>query len=347
MKRLILFAVLLNVVLLPACFAQTDQMTVQENRAEALKLVEKYTNALDSTLSFVEHYEKSTDFSYRHYGGRRQDRGKLLERGQVRHDDQRVYRQVYHWGRLGGKDYPEDMPDYGCNIVDGKGGTRYQNNRSPGSTGRARRWSERIKVNLSRLFGISYIVGYVGSDERLDAILRTAYRISVRETTENVGGSWCFVIDADTKCGRYTVWLDPEHGFHPARVRRKAGRGDYTHSRLMSEGQTALTYVDTVRFEKVDDIWVPMEAYAGCDRRMPSGDFVKEDYHYKRTQIVLNPDHDKLGSFADPILEDPSNDPELINGTRFEIDIDGRTTEPTWQNGKLIDDNGREVDLGK
>jgi len=93
-----------------------------------------------------------------------------------------------------------------------------------------------------------------------------------------------------------------------------------------------------------------MEAYAGCDRMMPSGDFVKEDYHYKRTQIILNPDHDKLGSFADPILEDPSNDPELVNGTRVAIDIDGRddrALEYTWQDGKLVDDNGVAVDMGK
>jgi hypothetical protein len=34
MKRLILFAMLLNVVLLPICFAQPDQITMQENRAK-------------------------------------------------------------------------------------------------------------------------------------------------------------------------------------------------------------------------------------------------------------------------------------------------------------------------
>jgi hypothetical protein len=325
-------------------------MTVQENRAEALKLVDKYTQALDSTLSFIDHYEQSTEFGYRVAGGR-QDKGKNFKRGQVRHDDQRIYKQEYKWGRSGRHDYHENMPDYGCSITDAKAKLSYWHDRwingpsnDPGAVSRGL-WGRPIKVNLSRSLGVSYIVGYVGSDERLDAILRKASRISVREATENVGGSECFVIDADTKCGQYTVWLDPDHGYHPARVRREAGRGDYTHGRLMSEGETALTYLDTVRFEKIDDVWVPMEANAGCDRRMPSGDFVKEDYHYKRTHIVLNPDHDKLGSFADPILEDPSNDPALVNGTRVEIDIDDRSKEYTWQDGKLVDDNAMVVDM--
>ena len=41
-------------------------------------------------------------------------------------------------------------------------------------------------MNLAGNFGVSYIVGYVGSDERLDAILRKAERISVRKTTKNI-----------------------------------------------------------------------------------------------------------------------------------------------------------------
>ena len=328
--------------------AQATGRAVAENMPSVSDLLERYTQALDSTLSFIEHYERSTEFGYHVTTGAR-DKGISFERGQVRHDDQRVYCQQYKWGRFGGRDLPKDRPHYRCNIVDGKGGKSYQNNRmlkSPGSHGRASRDSEYLKnVNLGGHFGVSYIVGYVGSDERLDTILRKAYRISVRATTENVGGSECFVIDADTKCGHYTVWLDPEHGYHPARVTRKAGDSDYTHGRKFTDfpGFTAFTYLDNVRFEKVADIWVPMEAYAGCDRRFVEGYFNKADHHYKRTQIILNPDHEKLGSFADPIFEDPSNDPQLINGTP--VTTDNIPIQYTWQDGKLIDENGMVADL--
>jgi len=324
-----------------------------ESMPSASDLLDRYTQALDSTLSFVEHYEKSVTFGYRHYNGQMQDSGIQFVRGQVRHDGQRLYLQQYRWGRAGGEDYPKDKPDYSLNILDDREKMAYQHDRvinNPRSSGTVQRRPTRTghKLNLGKYFGLSYIVGYVGSDERLDAILRKAYRISVRETTENVRGSKCFVIDADTKYGQYTVWLDPEHGYHPAKVRRWAKGGNYTHGRLLGQGETATTYLDTVRFEQVEDIWVPMEADDGCYRVMPSGDFVKEDYHYKRTQIMLNPDHDKLGSFADPLFEDPSNDPELRNGTRIKIgapETKHSWQKRTWQDGKLIDENGRAADM--
>lgn len=350
-KKLILLAVMFSAVAIGLCLAKPLRRTVRQRAIKALQLLNKYTQALDSTKSFIEHYEQSTEFSYQVAGT--QDEGKNFKRGQVRHDDQRIYFQQYTWGdyNIENKDMPEDKPHYNCNIVDGKKKMVYQNIRwinMPDSSGSAyRQPDQRTEYSLSGHFGISYIVGYIGSHERLDAILRKAARISVRERTENVRGSECFVIDADTKCGRYSVWLDPEHGFHPAKVRRRAKGGDYTRSHLMSKGETALTYLDTVRFEKVDGLWVPMEADSGCDKVTPQGYFVKEDYHYKRTQIILNPDHDKLGSFADPILEDPNNDPELVNGTRVEMMVDGRRIEYTWQDGKLVDANGREVNLEK
>jgi hypothetical protein len=337
--------------LVPTGSARTISHKIKTKRPTAFELLDKYTKALDSTFSFIDHYEKSTKFNnrFQHIQARRTNRGKKFERGQVRHDDQRFYYQSYTWGDVNPRlrDIPKDAAVYHCHIVDGKEKKTYQHYRTANLLGKAGRFPKVTpqKVVLSRHFGVSYIVGYIGSDERLDAILRKADNISVRKTTENVGGSECFVIDADTKCGRYSVWLDPEHGFHSVKVRRRAKGGGYTHSRLMSKGETALTYLDTVRFEKVDGLWVPMEADAGCDRIMPSGDFVKEDYHYKRTQIILNPNHDKLGSFADPIFEDPNNDPELENGTRVTINF--LPTRYTWQNGQVVDEKGQKVDLEK
>ncbi|MFH1716002.1 MAG: hypothetical protein ABIF19_01515 [Planctomycetota bacterium] len=249
------------------------------------------------------------------------------------------------------RDIPEDAPGYHCHIVDGKDKKTYQHIRtsnSPG-TGKAGRFPKVTphKVVLSRHGGVSYLVGYIGADERLDAVLRGADRISVRETTENVGGSDCWVIDAHTKYGRYSLWLDPEHGYHPAKVRQRAEEGEYQRRHLLSMGDVATAYVDNVRFEEVDGVWVPMEADVG-NYTIVGGSrehFMKEDIHFKRTKIILNPDHDKLGSFADPILEDPNNDPELVNGTRVRINF--LPTRYTWQDGQLVDEKGQKVDLEK
>ncbi len=186
------------------------------------------------------------------------------------------------------------------------------------------------------------MLGYIDSDERLDEVLRKANRISVRETTENVRGSECFVIDAHTKYGQYTVWLDPEHGYHPAKVRRKAREGEYTHRHIIPRGSIATGYLEVLQFEKVDDIWVPLEVNAGYHRTIGSPKYyMGEDKHYKRTQIILNPDHDQLGSFDDPILENPDNDPELRNGTLVEINF--LPTRYTWQDGQVVDEKGQVI----
>jgi hypothetical protein len=159
------------------------------------------------------------------------------------------------------------------------------------------------------------------------------------------------VVEADTKYGRYKLWLDPEHGYHLAKMRHSASgkEGNYYYERKMPERRTIKAYLDNVRFEKIDGIWVPVEADAGEDLRNqpPSSYFAFSiyDYHYKRTDIILNPDHDKLGSFANPIFEDPSNDPLLINGTR--VRLSGVAIRYIWQDGTLIDKDGNKVDMEK
>jgi hypothetical protein len=246
---------------------------------------------------------------------------------------------------------PKNSPYYHISIRDGREGLTYQNHGTPKmystrALGIHAGRPFRIDLIISRDYGISFIAGYISSDERLDTLLRRADAISLREATENIRGSECFVLDADTKYGQYTVWLDPEHGYHPAKVRHKSGEGDRWYSLTNPEGYTGFTYLDTVRFEKVDGIWVPMEADAGHDRKFADGRFEKQDIHYKRTNIILNPEHDKLGSFADPLFEDPSNDPELVNGMTVFLEDDANT-KYTWQGGKLIDENGRALDMDK
>jgi hypothetical protein len=67
--------------------------------------------------------------------------------------------------------------------------------------------------------------------------------------------------------------------------------------------------------------------------------FSDETTHYKRTKIVLNPDHDALGSFADP-MKNPALDPELVNGTIVYL---GSGQKNTWQDGTVVDPNGKVV----
>jgi hypothetical protein len=351
---------LLNLILLPVCIAQTDKVlsgrellrAVQgkdgragqpgsTRRPTAIELIDKYTQALDSTESFISDYEKTTQGS----GGAGGDSftEKFSSRGQLRYDKQRIYKYEYRWGNWASLTFTEDKPHYIISVVNSE--MNYQNIKGGDRRGKVfrRPRPQDLNITLAAHFGVSYIAGYIGSyDDRLDAILRKADHVSVRKRTDRFRGSKCFVIEADTKYGRYTIWLDSEHGFHPAKVLYKSGEGDHCYYHLLAKGDTAYEYLINVRFEKIDGLWVSMEADSGQDIRGAKGVFSKNKWHYKRTKIVLNPDHDKLGSFNDP-LEDPNNDPELTNGAR--VRLNSLKTKFTWQDGKVVDGQGRKVDL--
>jgi len=123
-------------------------------------------------------------------------------------------------------------------------------------------------------------------------------------------------------------------------VRQRAKEGDeYYDKGVLSKGHIRTAYLDNVRFEKIDGVWVPMKADRGYDKIYGHpGSFSKGVTHFKRTKIVLNPDHDKLGSFDNP-LENPDQDPELVNGTK--VRIVGDKARYTWQDGKLIPDKDK------
>jgi len=345
------FAIMVIVGLTAACMGAADIPSASE-------LIDKYTQALDSTSSFISHYERMGEYRghypanhpfYSMHGGKN-FRYKSFKRGMFKFKENKGdYHHQYAWGyfNTSNKDVPEDKPIYRVWITAKdfsyfhqvyKG--RYQS----GSATWGKSTRQRIKTPITSYVGISHLLGYVDSDERLDEVLRKANYISVRDKTEIIRGSACFVIDAHTKYGRYSLWLDPEHGFHPSKVRHRAKEGEYLHHRIIPKGCIATGYLDVLQFKQVDDIWVPVEVNAGYHRTIGSpAYYMDEDQHYKRTQIILNPDHDKLGSFADPLLEDPNNDPELVNGTRVKMMVDDRRTEYTWQDGKVIDKDGKVI----
>ena len=193
---------------------------------------------------------------------------------------------------------------------------------------------------------IGYFLGYMSAWRRLDEMLKGARSISVRPKPETIQGAVCYVLEANTRFGRFTLWLDSEHGFHPARIHGTVRVGDdigfpgNPHVITSREAITRDYSVDNVRFEKVDDVWVPVEADA--KRHVVLGNengFSDETTHYKRTKIVLNPDHAALASFADP-MKNPELDPELVNGSIVYLSSGQKNT---WQDGAVVDPKGKVV----
>ena len=94
------------------------------------------------------------------------------------------------------------------------------------------------------LMGIFY-----GDYERIDSVLRKADTISVRKETEQVGESDCFVIDANAGGGKYTVWIDPKHGYNIAKGRVQRENA-VPYGRPQWQVKNASNSIDNVTFKK-------------------------------------------------------------------------------------------------
>lgn len=310
-------------------------------------LLDKLSEALDSagSTSFIAKGESTQEHEYRFSKNYREpglrgvrDKGTCYRREEFRTDGERYHLRQYSWGHISSQDssVPEDRPIFYClNYAAENELYRHSVRINPGQPGGIVMIS---KLDSSRMSHMDYrLQGYVlPSHERADLILRRAESISVRPKTEKIGASECYVIDAKTDCGRVSLWIDPGRGYHLARAEIRATQGDLEDGRPLRAGQVLTIRLDGFRFEKVKGVWVPTELDMSSDLDYGGGSFTRSKTHYKRTGIVLNPDHDTLGSFDNP-LENPKNDPELKNGTFVRKD----GSRYIGQDGRLVPDESR------
>jgi hypothetical protein len=311
----------------------------------ATELLDKYTQALDSLRSTVFKAETTSEHDWRfsknwHEPGYRGKghKGTSYERMEIRTDGQRIHERTYQWGQMSNS-FPslsKEQPVYTCRNYANGALYRHSMQTFPGSQGGLVRLS---KTQSYRLGGIDRrLQGYVvQSNERVDSILSRAKSIAVRPKTERVGGSDCYVIDAETDCGKVSLWMDPGHGYHLAKAEARGTQGNLYFGKPLTEGQVISNRIEILRFEEVDGIWVPMEVSLSMENHYGPGSYSRKKAHYTRTEVVVNPDHDALGSFDNP-LENPKNDPELKNGTSVGKDA----SRYLWQDGKLIPDESRK-----
>ena len=182
--------------------------------------------------------------------------------------------------------------------------------------------------------GVGPFRGILRDDrERIDSILRQSGSLSVRPDLDQVGSVKCYVVDAVSRHGTYTVWFDPEHGYGIAKAIVHKGPEDLRWGRPRSYYTNSIVnstnVMQNVRFERVNGIWFPMEfewlINKEYEDRIQSG-----RTPYKVTYLDVNPDHNDLGSFSLDGLD-------IQEGTRIRI-ADAPEKPPriehTWQEGK-------------
>ena len=326
------------------------ECSAAESRPSVSELLDKYTQALDSTQSFISSWEYSGIGSCNIPSwGMRKNNARQYEEGEHRTDNKgRSYVKSFRWGHVSGSIVSRDKAVYVLSVVGSaftyrhnkhlgappdRSHLRYLEEGKPGwDTSYRKSWGYFDKNGK-----VNFFMGYMQTKARLDRILKKARRISLRPKPEKLRGFVCYVIEADTKRGEFKVWLDSEHGYHPAKIEVFVALGDDIGDpgspRIITkaDGITRQYAMSNVRFEKVDGVWVPMEADSRSHVALGSENgFSSGRSHFKRLKIVLNPDHDALGSFEDP-TKNLDLDPELQDGT---VLYTGEKGKSTWSRDK-------------
>ncbi len=263
-----------------------------------------------------------------------------------RYDGKRLKNIRNRWGDLyqDKMNVPETHRHYMSSLWDGINDYQYAHNENEPKHKNLRFTQGKIqggmkidyiyRTNLSRGNNYGTLIGYFyGDDDRVDKVLKIAEKISIRDKTENIGGFDCYIIDAITERGRYTLWLDPNHGYNIAKAFIQRNEGDRYYEINVEKKCKIEFMVEIVSFKKTGDVWVPMEADTRLNTNFSYGDFGEKQTHIKITDVIFNPDHDALGSF----LTD-----DIRNGTPVRIPgLDGISY--TWQDGKVVDKAGKVV----
>jgi len=314
----VLLLLLICVGLVPVWAAKFERAKAKQPHPTAFELMDKYAETQDKLKSFIIKSESSmeADNSFRIGIGKS---GRLCE---VRYDGNRAegnrVRLCEHlWGQVGKKFVPKDEPIYRSWLWDGVNYMRYTGT----SKEKAKDANHFGKVHpymsgageikngklTSRMYGTALLGFFSGSEERADIVLRQARSISVRDNTEKINAVECYVIEADTPGGQYKVWIDPNHGYNiaKAQVELSEGKNHLFYGKPFKKAGKKLSFsLQTVRFEKIDEIWVPVEANTQSHRIYNKGDFSKARTHTKLTEVILNPDHNMLGSFVPDDIPD-------------------------------------------
>jgi rhodanese-related sulfurtransferase len=164
---------------------------------------------------------------------------------------------------------------------------------------------------------VHWVWGYFPDEDsiRIDGFLRWCPTARVRPQTERIDDSDCYVLEADTRNAKYTIWFDPAHG--------------YNYAQLHYQTPTGTMVVANKSFRKCGEAWVPMEMEWKVQLRQP-----ESDMHYSQKTVVtafeVNPDHQRLQSFA---LDD------IPDGTRVEYASSKGYRMPgkfEWRRGKPV-----------
>lgn len=195
--------------------------------------------------------------------------------------------------------------------------------------------------NLANIETIKYgytfqALGYpFGDEDRVDNLIKNnSKQIKLREKTEKIRDSDCFVIDGVVNGkGKYTVWIDPVHDYHIAKIQVRRNENDSVRQVKLKRGEYSNETYEVVQFQRVGEKWFPQEIKSNVIR-FDLGKHYQEDEIIKFTEVKLNPDHELLKSFVPD---------DIPNGTKVKLSAFPSSLTFSWHDGKVVDKDGKVI----
>ena len=325
--------------------AKSKKQSPQIKHPSVAELLDRYAQTQDKLKSRIvkTRCRESFDNFFTSYNRQLTGKGQTTTLHQFRTDGERVYKNELSWGDSPLGMRPKEEAVYKSFLWDGK---QY----FAGKSADGNCLSTDVKIHTgsnARNFGKRFtdIWNDIENGQRIDLYLRRAMqrgdKVSLLEEKEKINDSDCYLIEAAIKdSGKYKLWLDPEHGYNIAKSTFRQTGGLQENGEPYPKGLTIYSSRKVLSFEKIDGIWVPMEAEVEGGRTTRGGEYFKNKYHAERTEFILNPDHDALGSF---VPKDVKNGAVVnisgVEGINDHIDF-------TWKDGKATDSEGRRISLG-
>jgi len=276
----------------------------------ALELLDKYAETQDQFQSFRVKVSAVHRAVSKELMARQPWKARYSTECDGRFDKSRASVRVRSWGKINQTDYyKKDKPYYISDLWDGENHFQYTEACEEPvhlSIGEAKVTNMREGVIKQKFSGKFFMGYFFPFSERVDSILRKSGSLSVRRTTERMGRSLCYVIDGVHEKDKYTIWLDPEHGYNIAKAVVERPRSN------VPDPFSFRVELKNVRFKKIDGKWVPVSANLENRFDYQNGQYSNSSYHIKVTEMVFDPDHDELRSFVPDDIKDGAKVPFYI-----------------------------------
>jgi len=300
---------------------------------DAEQLLRKFSELRNKTNSFIIEGQVDTKFNYPDLNWSGENHVKFEDK----YDGNRCKTQVSKWGNINltAPDVKRNNANYYSKLWDGDSVYTYSRG-NPSNTGMViisrkndPKGFKKKDTNAVRHSYSGQAMGYHRYDgERIDDLIKNhSEHLRLREKHENVGGVDCYIIDAVVEGkGKYTLWIDPVHAFHIAKIKVQRSENDHVFANRLKKGDYSNESFEVLRFKRVGSNWFPKEC-KWKSKKFTHKKLAIEEKNIKFTNVAFNPDHKALKSFL------PTDIPD---GTEVKLRALPPSIKFIWQDGEPV-----------